>query len=91
MNDYKEITKNYLSAYTDALRADRNLSQERMAEELRISCRAYGDLERGKYCFSSNALLFMMGMLELDEVDSLLCGFQTQVEILEQGTQHEDC
>lgn len=85
MNEYKEMTKNYLSAYTDALRADRKLTQERMAEELRISSRAYGDLERGKYCFSSNALLFMMVMLEHEEVDSFLVGFQTQVELLEHG------
>ena len=54
-----------------------------MAEKLRISCRAYGDLERGKYCFSSTALLFMMNMMEDEEVGMLLNGFQEQVELLE--------
>ena len=62
MNAYKEKTKNYHASYTEALRANRKLTQENMAEQLRISCRAYGDLERGKYCFSSIALLFMLGM-----------------------------
>lgn len=90
MNEYKEMTKHYLATYTDALRADRKLTQERMAEELRISSRAYGDLERGKYCFSSNALLFMMVMLERDEIASFLCGFQTQVEMLEHGANYEN-
>ena len=83
MNEYKEITKNYLAAFTDSLRADRKLSQERMAEQLRISCRAYGDLERGKYCFSSIALMFLLGMLKQDEMNAFLFGFQAQVDIFE--------
>ena len=92
MNDYKAIAKKYLSTYSDMLRANRKLSQERMAEMLRISSRAYGDLERGKYCFSSTSLLFMMNMMENEEVGMLLEGFQEQVEQLENqndnGTLH---
>ena len=83
MHDYKAIAKKYLSSISDALRAERNLTQENMAEKLRISSRAYGDLERGKYCFSSTALLFMMNMMEDEEVGMLLDGFQEQVELLE--------
>ena len=89
MNEYREMTKRYLASYTDALRAKRNLTQESMAERLRISCRAYGDLERGKYCFSTIALLFMLGMLEHEEVDSLLYGFQKQVYLLEHRDEYE--
>lgn len=92
MNNYKAIAKKYLSAISDALRAERNLTQENMAEKLRISSRAYGDLERGKYCFSSTALLFMLNMMEDEEVGMLLDGFQEQVERLENqnddGTLH---
>ena len=83
MHDYKAVAKKYLSSISDALRTERNLTQENMAEKLRISCRAYGDLERGKYCFSSTALLFMMNMMEDEEVGMLLNGFQEQVELLE--------
>lgn len=83
MHDYKAIARKYLSSISDALRAERNLTQENMAEKLRISSRAYGDLERGKYCFSSTALLFMMNMMEDEEVGMLLDGFQEQVELLE--------
>ena len=83
MYDYRAIAKKYLSSISDALRTERNLTQENMAEKLRISCRAYGDLERGKYCFSSTALLFMMNMMEDEEVGMLLNGFQEQVELLE--------
>ena len=83
MHDYKAIAKKYLSSISDALRTERNLTQENMAEKLRISSRAYGDLERGKYCFSTTALLFMMNMMEDEEVGMLLDGFQEQVELLE--------
>ena len=83
MHDYKAIAKKYLSSISDALRTERNLTQENMAERLRISSRAYGDLERGKYCFSTTALLFMMNMMENEEVGMLLDGFQEQVELLE--------
>ena len=83
MHDYKAMAKKYLSSISDALRTERNLTQENIAEKLRISCRAYGDLERGKYCFSSTALLFMMNMMEDEEVGMLLDGFQEQVELLE--------
>ena len=83
MHDYKAVARKYLSSISDALRAERNLTQENMAEKLRISSRAYGDLERGKYCFSSTALLFMMNMMEDEEVGMLLYGFQEQVELLE--------
>lgn len=85
MHDYKTVTKKYLAAYSDSLRSNRHLTQERMAEMLRISSRAYGDLERGKYCFSCTALLFMMNMLEHEEMDSLLDGFQEQIKQIENG------
>lgn len=49
MNDYKMLVKEILSEYVDLLRKSRNLTQEEMAEYLRITSRAYGDLERGKY------------------------------------------
>ena len=85
MKEYKLIARQYLSAYSDLLRTRRNLTQERMAEKLRISSRAYSDLERGKCCFSCTSLLFLMMMLEHDEVDSLLDGFQEKVNDWENG------
>ena len=38
-----------------------------MAEKLRISDRAYSDLARGKYCFSTAALLFLLLAMEEEE------------------------
>ena len=57
---YREIIKARLSEQARKIRRELGLSQERMSEELRITTRAYGDLERGKYCFSAFALLFLL-------------------------------
>jgi len=84
MNAYKKLLRDVLSEYTDMLRKKRDLTQEEMAEYLRITSRAYGDLERGKYCFSSIALLFLFLMLESSELIELLNRLREKVTALEE-------
>ncbi len=79
MKQYKTLAKEFLAEYTVTLRKLRNLTQDEMAERLRITSRAYGDLERGKYCFSAIALLFLLLMLSDDERKTLLEGFRKRV------------
>lgn len=55
-----------LSIELYSLRQQKSLTQEAMAERLRISSRAYSDLERGKYAASAPTLLFLFSMLEAD-------------------------
>ena len=50
--------------------------QEEMAEQLHITSRAYGDLERGRYCFSAAPLLFLLLMLSDRELAAFLGGFR---------------
>ena len=83
MKEHKMLAKEFLAEYTDALRKLRNLTQDEMAEQLRITSRAYGDLERGKYCFSAIALLFLLLMLSEDELKAFLEGFRKRVYDLE--------
>lgn len=83
MKQHKMLTKEFLAEYTDNLRKLRNLTQDEMAERLRITSRAYGDLERGKYCFSAITLLFLMLMLSDDEWKAFLEGFRKRVYDLE--------
>ena len=83
MKQYKILAKEFLAEYTDKLRKLRNLTQEEMAERLHITSRAYGDLERGKYCFSAIALLFLLLMLSDDELNAFLEGFRKRVYDLE--------
>lgn len=83
MEAYKTLVREFFSEYVSSLRFDRGLTQEEMAEVLRISARAYGDLERGKYCFSSITLIFLFLMLEDGEIRVVLEGFREKVHVLE--------
>ena len=83
MKQHKMLAKEFLAEYTDTLRKLRNLTQDEMAECLRITSRAYGDLERGKYCFSAIALLFFLLLLSVDELNAFLEGFRKRVYDLE--------
>ena len=59
------------------------LTQEQMAEKLRITGRAYSDLERGIYCFSAVALVFLLLMLEEGEIKELLSSLRDEIEKVE--------
>ncbi len=83
MKQYRALARNFLAEYVNALRKRRNLTQDEMAERLRITSRAYGDLERGKYCFSAVALLFLLLMLSEDEAKDFLREFRKRVDELE--------
>ena len=83
MKPYKTLVREVLSKYAGALRGDRGLTQEEMSELLRITSRAYGDLERGKYCVSAVALLFLLLMLNDRELKELLDRFRKKVYALE--------
>lgn len=67
MNKDKTVLKVFLGEYANEMRKRRGLTQEEIAEELHITFRAYGDLERGKYCFSAKPLLFLLLMMNEEE------------------------
>lgn len=84
MNVYKLLAKEFLAEYTTDLRKRSGLTQEEMAECLHITCRSYGDLERGRYCFSSTTLLFLLLLLGEEERNNLLAHFRARIEALVQ-------
>ena len=83
MNPYKEILRKFFSEYVSAFRKRRGLTQEQMAEKLRITGRAYSDLERDIYCFSVAALVFLLLMLEEWEIKELLSPLLEEIEKVE--------
>ena len=83
MNPYKEILRKFFSEYVGALRKRRGLTQEQMVEKLRITGRAYSDLERGIYCFFAVALVFLLLMLEEGEIKELLSPLRDEIEKVE--------
>ncbi len=83
MKQYTTLVKEILSEYTGSLRKRKQLTQEEMAEQLHITSRAYGDLERGKFCFSAVTLLFLM-LIDDDSQGTLLDTFREKVHTLEE-------
>ena len=82
MKPYPALLAELLSKELYSLR-QKALTQEAMAEQLRISSRAYSDLERGKYAASAPTLLFLFSMLEADAQRVLIQQFMKQVQALE--------
>ena len=83
MKQYTTLVKEILSEYTGSLRKRKQLTEEEMAEQLHITSRAYGDLERGKFCFSAVTLLFLM-LIDDDSQGTLLDTFREKVHTLEE-------
>ena len=83
MKPYPALLSELLSTELSSLRQQMALTQEAMAERLRISSRAYSDLERGIYCFSAVALVFLLLMLEEHELKELLSSLREEIAKVE--------
>ena len=83
MKPYPALLAELLSEELSSLRQQKALTQEAMAEQLRISSRAYSDLERGRYAASAPTLLFLSSMLEADAQSALVRRFMNRVQALE--------
>ena len=83
MKPYPALLAELLSKELYSLRQQKSLTQEAMAEQLRISSRAYSDLERGKYAASAPTLLFLFSMLDAEAQGALVQQFMDRVQALE--------
>ena len=83
MKPYPALFAELLSEELSSLRQQMALTQEAMAERLRISSRAYSDLERGKYAASAPTLLFLFSMLDAEAQGALVQQFMDRVQALE--------
>ena len=83
MNPYPALLSELLSTELSSLRQQMALTQEAMAERLRISSRAYSDLERGRYAASAPTLMFLFSMLDAEALDALVQQFMKRVQALE--------
>ena len=72
MKPYPALLSELLSTELSSLRQQMALTQEAMAERLRISSRAYSDLERGRYAASAPTLMFLFSMLDAEALDALV-------------------
>ena len=83
MKPYPALLAELLSEELSSLRQQKSLTQEAMAEQLRISSRAYSDLERGRYAASAPTLLFLFSMLDAEAQGALVQQFMDRVQALE--------
>ena len=83
MKPYPALLAELLSEELSSLRQQKALTQEAMAERLRISSRAYSDLERGRYAASAPTLLFLFSMLDAEAQGALVQQFMDRVQALE--------
>ena len=83
MKPYPALLAELLSAELSSLRQKMALTQEAMAEQLRISSRAYSDLERGRYAASAPTLMFLFSMLDAEAQGALIRQFIQRVQALE--------
>ena len=83
MKPYPALLAELLSEELSSLRQQKALTREAMAEQLRISSRAYSDLERGRYAASAPTLLFLFSMLDAEAQGALVQQFMDRVQALE--------
>ena len=83
MKPYPALLAELLSEEFSSLRQQMALTQEAMAERLRISSRAYSDLERGRYAASAPTLMFLFSMLDAEAQGALIRQFMQRAQALE--------
>ena len=67
-----------LSERVRECRLELGLSQEHMAERLYVSCRTYGNLERGVYCFSALPLIAFLALYGAEARNRILNDFSSR-------------
>ena len=67
-----------LSERVRECRLELGLSQEHMAERLYVSCRTYGNLERGVYCFSALPLIAFLVLYGAEARNRILNDFSSR-------------
>lgn len=84
MRKHTKLVKKYLAVWLRQVRADMGLSQEEMSEELRITPRAYSDLEREVKGLSAATLLIFLAGLPAEKVLRLTGEFREEVRKAEE-------
>ena len=80
MRKFQQELKVYLRGILLTTRQNLGLTQEKMAEKLRMSTRSYCDLERGKTGFSAVSLVFLLASVPPDTVIHILQSFLESIQ-----------
>ena len=80
MHQFTLLLRAFLTEQIKSRRKVLHLTQEAMAEKLRISPRSYISLEQGKSGCSAATLMFFLLILSNDELLCLFTAFRRRVE-----------
>ena len=80
MEDYKTLMRKFFTSRLASIRKKLGLSQDKMSELLHITTRSYIDLEKGKYCLSAKSLMFLLLLMDKDEIYQLLLDFKEMID-----------
>lgn len=86
MHTYHEEVKAFLKNYIRNYRAglEDETPQKEVAEQLRISVRAYQDLERGIHGMASTTLMFFLAELPDESIIDIIHEFRSYIKNIEQ-------
>lgn len=76
----RDFVRTLLSTRVCEYRLSCGLSQEKMAEKLFVSSRAYGNLERGVFCFSALPLMSFFSLFDDETRKEILIDFSDHAE-----------
>ncbi len=80
MHNYTLIFRPHLIQLSEKCREKMHFTQERMAESLHISARAYNNVKRDRQSLSASTLIFLLLMLSEEEVLAFLDDMRALVE-----------
>lgn len=80
MEDCKTLIREFFTSRLASIRKKLGLSQDQMSELLHITTRSYIDLEKGKYCLSTKSLMFLLLLMDKDEIYQLLLDFKEMID-----------
>lgn len=83
---YKSLLQDFLAEKIRQYRAEHSMTQEQMAEMLRISPRSYIDLEHKRYGCSATTAFFFLIRLDVETLLRLLDDFR---ELVERADRHD--
>lgn len=82
---YTALARELLAEALYKTRSRQTLTQERMAEQLRISSRAYSDLERRKSSPSMLTMLFLFSMMDAETQQTLIARFSEGIHAIDEA------
>lgn len=85
MRKYTILVRKHLAGWVRRTRTSEDLTQEKMSERLRMSTRAYSDLEHEKSGLSAATLMIYLAVLSKEDVLRLVEEFQAEFRQAEES------